>query len=416
MRAAMRSRGLLALLSLALLPVAPAALLSPSPATGKPPNDRAVATSTVLDWQLTALRTVYVEGAQGIPPGTLYLGFTSLAVHRAATKAVVRVNTSATAAVATAAHDVLLHYFPGSRANLDADLATSLAAVPDGDSQGNGARLGHRVVARQIASRGDEVLGDPQVTYELDGTKVGVWAPPPTGMAFAWLGYVKPLVLDQAVPIDGPDPLTSADYTADFNEVKTFGTKVASGTPEDIEHKAVADFFFANSVIAYERALVTYLRTNPIGLTRTSRMFAVMNASMADALREIWRLKREIGFWRPFQAIARAEEDGNPGTVADAGWAPYKATPPYSEYPSGHAGVTGTFAQTVRVFLGEHVPLTLVSVPSAPLPSRSYATLTALEHDAFMARIWAGIHFRDAMDDGYYLAHRTARRVADSLD
>jgi hypothetical protein len=34
-----------------------------------------------------------------------------------------------------------------------------------------------------------------------------------------------------------------------------------------------------------------------------------------------------------------------------------------------------------------------------------------LEHDAFLARIWAGIHFRDAMDDGYYIAHQTAQRV-----
>jgi hypothetical protein len=33
-----------------------------------------------------------------------------------------------------------------------------------------------------------------------------------------------------------------------------------------------------------------------------------------------------------------------------------------------------------------------------------------------MARIWSGIHFRDAMDNGYYLAHQTARRVADKLD
>ena len=42
---------------------------------------------------------------------------------------------------------------------------------------------------------------------------------------------------------------------------------------------------------------------------------------------------------------------------------------------------------------------------------RSYATLTALEHDAFHARIWGGLHFRDAMDDGYYLGHTTADRV-----
>lgn len=43
--------------------------------------------------------------------------------------------------------------------------------------------------------------------------------------------------------------------------------------------------------------------------------------------------------------------------------------------------------------------------------TRSYATLTALEHDALHARIWGGLHFRDAMEDGYYLGHTTAQRV-----
>jgi hypothetical protein len=45
---------------------------------------------------------------------------------------------------------------------------------------------------------------------------------------------------------------------------------------------------------------------------------------------------------------------------------------------------------------------------------RTYTTLTALEHDALHARIWA--HFRDAMDDGYDLGHRTARAVAAAFD
>lgn len=41
---------------------------------------------------------------------------------------------------------------------------------------------------------------------------------------------------------------------------------------------------------------------------------------------------------------------------------------------------------------------------------RTYTSLSALEHDAFHARIWGGLHFRDAMEDGY-LGHTTADRV-----
>jgi len=40
--------------------------------------------------------------------------------------------------------------------------------------------------------------------------------------------------------------------------------------------------------------------------------------------------------------------------------------------------------------------------------TRSYASLSSLEHDALHARIWGGLHFRKAMDDGYAIANRTA--------
>ena len=39
------------------------------------------------------------------------------------------------------------------------------------------------------------------------------------------------------------------------------------------------------------------------------------------------------------------------------------------------------------------------------------AVASAIEHDAFNARIWSGLHFRRAMVDGYAVGHRTARRV-----
>ena len=33
------------------------------------------------------------------------------------------------------------------------------------------------------------------------------------------------------------------------------------------------------------------------------------------------------------------------------------------------------------------------------------------ERAALHARIWGGLHFRDAMDDGYLLGHTTAAQV-----
>ena len=60
---------------------------------------------------------------------------------------------AAAAAVAQAAHDVLWEYFPASRANLDADLADSLALIKDGSKEDRGVAIGAAAADRMIASR-----------------------------------------------------------------------------------------------------------------------------------------------------------------------------------------------------------------------------------------------------------------------
>ena len=79
--------------------------------------------------------------------------------------------------------------------------------------------------------------------------------------------------------------------------------------------------------------------TGPCGWW-TPRLFAVMHTAMSDAIILCWRLKYDVGFWRPFQAIQAAETDGNPATTADPTWTPLIPNPPYSDYVSGHGCLT----------------------------------------------------------------------------
>ena len=82
----------------------------------------------------------------------------------------------------------------------------------------------------------------------------------------------------------------------------------------------------------------------------------------------------------PDQAIARADTDGNPATVADAVWAPLRATPNHPEYPSAHACHTTAVATGLATFFGtDNVPLSLDSrIPSPVQRSRRGTTVLAL--------------------------------------
>jgi hypothetical protein len=398
----------------------PATTAAPPPAPLGPPS------TTVTDWAGIALSTVYP--ARSVPDGALYLGFTSLAVYDAVLTAKREHPrhgwVSARAAAAVAAHDVLAQYFPASAGTLDAALATSLGALPDVPSKPAGVAVGHTAAADMIASRVGDGRNNPAISYTKTPA-IGVWRPTPPNnlpMALPWLGYVKPLLVPSlaSVTVDGPDALTSAGYTADYKEVKTTGA--ATGSTRTADETTIAKFFNANVILQSQLGLLAMLDDEPLGVVATARLFALINASAADALITTWRHKLEVGFWRPITAIREGDNDTNTSTVGDPTWTPLidtlggtpPGTPPYPDYPSGHASGLNAFTEALTLTTGTTATdLTLFS--SVTSSTRHYSDLATLSQDGFMARIWLGIHFRDAMEDARSIAVQTTRLVDSRL-
>jgi len=411
---------------------------SPASDTASP---SALAASTgsaqvVLDWEGYSFDAVYPLATSSIPGGVPVLGFTSLTMYDAARNSLRRGSSSESAAVATAAHDVLVHYAPllhttatdtttapAVVSQLDTRLATTLAGVPDGAAKAKGERIGHRAAADFVASRDGDHYRDQSFHYTLApplpaAARPGLWqaAPPRTDMAEAWLASMRPVVVDRLARVDGPDGLRSFDYTRDVNEVKRFGD--ADSDRRSAGQTQTAYFFNSNSATTLGRALIGYLTTHPMSLRQTARIFGVMHGAMTDSLIKCWQLKRDVGFWRPSQAIKRASEDRNPATTPDAGWSSLLLPePPYSDYPSGHGCLTGPATETIRMILGEEIDLRLVSTNAqATVKERNYQYLSDIDTDALNSRIWGGLHFRDAMEDAYDIGRWTARRVNRALD
>lgn len=345
-----------------------------------------------LAWQGTALATVPFSPAQA-----LYLSFTSTAVDRAVRVSLKRANSSETAAVAQAAHDVLAEYFPTASATLGAKLADSLAGIPDGPAEARGVTIGAEAADELIASRVDDGRNDPSIVYSAE-PGIGVWVDA-RAMAQPWYGFVDRVAGGRPVVVDGPDPVGSAAYRTDLAEVQADGRAGA-----DSEKAATATFFNVPAFALYRNALIAHLHAHPLSLTATTDLFADLDRATAEAMRQTWRHKYTEGFWRP--TAATTSEDGDPLTEPVPGWTSVLPVPPYPEWPSGHGTLTGAFAETVRCHLGD-IPLT-INGAGAP---RTYDSLTAMEHDAFMSRIWGGIHFRDAMEDAYLIGHTVARRA-----
>jgi len=130
-----------------------------------------------------------------------------------------------------------------------------------------------------------------------------------------------------------------------------------------------------------------------------------------------WNDKCHWDFWRPWNAIPRAAEDGNPATEPDATCVPLIAAP-YPEDPSGHLCLDGAHTRIVGMYFGDRVEgghsITSVSAFLQPgnAAVRHFDSFSQVLDGILAARIWAGLHFRTRDLQGKTRGRSVARYAA----
>jgi hypothetical protein len=385
---------------------------APSAAAAHPPDRPRGDPGVVLTWNAIAWRTIGVEGEKPPPVAQLHLGLVSAAVYDAVVTAE-DAGAASDVAAATAAHDVLVAHFPASRAALDADYDAWLGGVPDGEARRTGQEVGAEAAAALVADRADDGRDAPITLPRPADPPAGMWVPTGNGeMTAPWLGFTDPLVVDSAgqFATDGADPLDSEEYAADLAEAASMGS--ATSTARTAEQTALALFWSDNPVRQYQDAMRDRAVRQRMDIVETVRMFAAANSAGADALITCWRVKYDTPFWRPVTAIQQADRDGNPATAPDPGWTSLRPAPPYPENPSGHGCVSSAVAGTLEGLFGRgQVDMAVHSAVTDT--TRAYDDADTWVDEVVDARIWLGIHFRDAMDDSREIGSGVAEAVLD---
>jgi hypothetical protein len=276
--------------------------------------------------------------------------------------------TSADAAVAAAAHDVLVPAitelpFPPECVSagidsVEADYSTALAAVPPGAAKERGIELGRAsaaaILERRAFDGSDTPLVDPAYPQ---GTAPGEYRfTPGNTFAFApgW-GNVTPFVLRSGSQFRAEPPfdVTSRKYTADFKEVKRLGgdgiTTPHARTPEQTE---IGLFWLESSPLAWNRIARSVSARRGLDRWENARLFGLLNMAMTDGYIGSWEGKYFYKFWRPVTAIQTADTDGNPDTHGDSTWTPLQPTYPMPDHDSGHSVEGGAAAEVMKQFFG----------------------------------------------------------------
>jgi hypothetical protein len=239
----------------------------------------------------------------------------------------------------------------------------------------------------------------------------GVFEPIPPGSqpVDAKLQQVRPLAFDDADRFapSPPYPLTSPEYTADFNEVKALGR--ADSTVRTPEQTLIARFWTEHPMIQYNRVLRALALAKRLDIVETARMMAMVHVSAADTQAGCWWAKYHFNFWRPQHAIQKADTDGNPATTTDSAWT-HLVNGNHPEYPSGHQCITAGETYALERFFGtDRIPLDIDSTVTGT--TRHFDRLRDIRREVTLARIYGGLHFRKAMNDSERLGKETVRYI-----
>ena len=315
------------------------------------------------------------------------------------------------AAAVQAAYASLVRLFPSQAATFDAQRTVSLSgiaggpATEDSESIQRGIAWGQTVADAiwQWRSNDGFSIGQPPFT---GGLAPGQWRPTPPASApglAPQMATMTPWVIaspSQFRPA-GPNALTSARYAADLNETETMGSATSSTrTPNQTLY---VEFWASTGPPNFWDPVATRLSAERhFTISENARLLALLNLALADSIIGCWDAKYAYDSWRPVTAIRLADTDGNPNTTADTNWTPFIATPPFPEYPSAHSCVSSAAGRILSAYFGETVEF---SVTSDGMPSvvRYFSSFSDALDEVKNARVFGGIHFRTACNDGQAL-------------
>ncbi len=237
------------------------------------------------------------------------------------------------------------------------------------------------------------------------------WKPTPPdymeGIEPHW-NKIRTMVLDSAQQyIPKPPLLFSMDenslFFKELMEVYTIGGQVEN------QGEDIAKFWDCNPYVSHHRGHAMFatkkitpgghwmeissIATSQAGFTyaETIHAHARVAISLFDAFISCWDEK-----WR--SVVVRPETLIN--EYIDEDWAPLLQTPPFPEYTSGHSVISRAAALTLTELLGNDFSFEDTSEMAYGLPRRSFDSFLQASEEAALSRLYGGIHYRMAIDNG----------------
>tara|TARA_R110000868_G_scaffold6126_21_gene35418 strand:- start:2049 stop:3410 length:1362 start_codon:yes stop_codon:yes gene_type:complete len=267
--------------------------------------------------------------------------------------------------------------------------------------------------------------------YTVNSQEEWRWQPTPPsymdGLEPHW-NKIRPFVLDSAAqfkPI--PPPAFSMDEDSKFyKELKEVYdiTNTMKQIGDDSEKVQIAKFWDCNPYVSVTRGhlmfavkkitpgahwiLITQIacKNSEADFDKTVFAYTKTSIGIADAFISCWDEKYRSNLVRPETLINKYFDDE---------WKPILQTPPFPEYTSGHSVVSGSAATVLTDIFGDNFTFLDDSELRYGLPIRTYSSFKQASKEAAISRMYGGIHYRAAVEEGIGQGVKVGRLVNERL-
>jgi hypothetical protein len=305
-----------------------------------------------------------------------------------------------------------------ARANYRSAYDAYMSGIPDSQGKTEGIAVGEAAAQAVLKARANDNFYNTSV-YSNAAAGPGVWQAAPATTPYATAGandYAMAFTMPLTAPspdarrIKAPPRLASGRYARDFEETKTYGGQESTSRTPAMSN--AVQFWTESGFTLWSRNVRDIVTARGLDEFETARALAAFSVATGDAMLACAESKYAHLFWRPWQGIQRADEDGNVRTQADRTWTPaVRANHP--EYPAGHGCYAGAATQVLELLFGDFA-VTLTSTGSQlagwpVVPSATFESLEEINDDNANARVWGGLHWRTTMERSSRWAARIAR-------
>lgn len=139
-----------------------------------------------------------------------------------------------------------------------------------------------------------------------------------------------------------------------------------------------------------------------LSFAETAFIHTLVALTLHDSFISCWKAKYETHRIRPETVIT---------TKFDPAWRPLLQTPPFPEYTSGHSVISSASAEILTGYFGENFGFIDSSEVYFGLPERTFQSFFQASDEAAISRLYGGIHFRDAIENGVIQGKKIGKTI-----